>query len=62
MRDILRIGIPAAVSTTINYVGIMVLTGVVARLWHAGSRGLRAGHAVDFLLLSFAFSASAPPC
>lgn len=59
MRDILRIGIPAAVSTTINYVGIMVLTGVVARLGTPDLAAYGLGTRLDFLLLSFAFGVSA---
>ncbi len=55
LREILRVGIPASLATTINYVGIIVLTGVVARLGdtHLAAYGL--GTRLDFLLLSFAF-------
>ena len=59
LREILRIGIPAAVSTTINYVGIMVLTGVVARLGTPDLAAYGLGTRLDFLLLSFAFGVSA---
>jgi putative MATE family efflux protein len=59
LRDILRIGIPASLSTTINYTGIMVLTGVVARLGTPDLAAYGLGTRLDFLLLSFAFGVSA---
>ena len=53
--EILRVGIPAALSTTIVYIGVMVLTGIMARLGeeHLAAYGL--GTRLDFLLLSFAY-------
>lgn len=59
LREILRIGIPSAVSTTVNYIGIMVLTGVVARLGTPDLAAYGLGTRLDFLLLSFAFGVSA---
>jgi putative MATE family efflux protein len=59
LREILRIGIPASLSTTINYVGIMILTGVVARLGTPDLAAYGLGTRLDFLLLSFAFGAGA---
>jgi putative MATE family efflux protein len=59
LRDILRIGIPASLSTTINYVGIMVLTGVVARLGTPDLAAYGLGTRLDFLLISFAFGVGA---
>lgn len=59
LREILRIGIPASLSTTINYVGIMVLTGVVARLGTPDLAAYGLGTRFDFLLLSFSFGVSA---
>jgi len=59
LREILRIGIPASLSTTINYVGIMILTGVVARLGTPDLAAYGLGTRLDFLLLSFAFGVSA---
>ncbi|HZR81095.1 MAG TPA: MATE family efflux transporter [Candidatus Binatia bacterium] len=59
LREILRIGIPSSLSTTINYVGIMVLTGVVARLGTPDLAAYGLGTRLDFLLLSFAFGVSA---
>jgi putative MATE family efflux protein len=59
LREILRIGIPASLSTTINYTGIMVLTGVVARLGTPDLAAYGLGTRLDFLLLSFSFGVSA---
>jgi putative MATE family efflux protein len=59
LKDILRIGIPASLSTTINYVGIMILTGVVARLGTPDLAAYGLGTRLDFLLMSFAFGVSA---
>src|SRR5690606_3268784 len=53
------IGIPASLSTTINYVGVMVLTGVVARLGTPDLAAYGLGTRLDFVLLSFAFGVSA---
>jgi putative MATE family efflux protein len=55
IAEILRVGVPASLSTIINYTGLMVLTGVVARLGkpHLAAYGL--GTRLDFLLLSFAY-------
>jgi len=55
LLEILRVGIPASLSTTINYVGIMVLTGVVARLGKGDLAAYGLGVRLDFLLLSFAY-------
>ncbi len=55
LAEILRVGIPATLSTTINYVGIMVLTGVVARLGKGDLAAYGLGVRLDFLLLSFAY-------
>ncbi len=55
LGEILRVGIPASLSTTINYVGMMVLTGVIARLGEAHLAAYGLGTRLDFLLLSFAF-------
>jgi putative MATE family efflux protein len=58
LREILRTGIPASLSTSINYIGIMVLTGVVARLGTPDLAAYGLGTRLDFLLLSFAFGVS----
>ncbi len=55
LREILRVGVPASLSAVINYGGVIVLTGVVARFGapHLAAFGL--GTRFDFLLLSFGF-------
>lgn len=55
LRDILRVGIPASLSTMITYMGTMVLTGVVARFGDAHLAAYGLGNRLDFLLLSFVF-------
>jgi putative MATE family efflux protein len=55
LGEILRVGIPASLSTLINYLGLMVLTGVVARLGDAHLAAYGLGTRLDFLLLSFAY-------
>jgi putative MATE family efflux protein len=57
--DILRVGIPASLSTTTNYIGMMVLTGVVARLGTGDLAAYGLGVRLDFLLISFAYGFSA---
>jgi putative MATE family efflux protein len=55
LREILRVGIPASLATSVNYIGIMILTGLLARFGdaHLGAYGLATR--MDFLLLSFAY-------
>jgi len=55
LREILRVGIPASISTTINYAGIMVLTGLLARFGDAHLAAYGLATRMDFLLLSFAY-------
>jgi len=59
LRDILRVGIPASLSTVLTYVGTMVLTGVVARFGDAHLAAYGLGTRLDFLLLSFVFGVGA---
>jgi putative MATE family efflux protein len=54
-REILRVGLPAALSASLGNVGIMVLTGVVARLGEADLAAYGLGTRLDFLLMSFAY-------
>jgi putative MATE family efflux protein len=53
--EILRVGVPASLSTSINYLAVMFLTGVVARLGDAHLAAYGLSTRLDFLLLSFAF-------
>lgn len=55
VREILRVGIPASLSTTIHYTGLMALTGLVARFGNAPLAAYGLGTRLDFLLLSFGF-------
>lgn len=55
LREILRVGIPASLSTTLNYVGIMILTGLLARFGDAHLAAYGLATRMDFLLLSFAY-------
>jgi len=59
LRDILRVGIPASMSTVITYLGTMVLTAVVARFGDAHLAAYGLGTRFDFLLLSFVFGVGA---
>jgi Na+-driven multidrug efflux pump len=59
LGEILRIGIPASISTTIHNVGTMVLTGVVARLGVSDLAAFGLGTRLDFLLISFAYGLAA---
>ena len=55
LAAILRVGIPASLSTTVNYAGMMVLTGVLARFGEAHLAAYGLGTRLDFLLMSLAF-------
>jgi putative MATE family efflux protein len=55
LGEILRVGVPASLSTIINYAGLMILTGVVARLGTAHLAAWGLCTRFDFLLMSFAF-------
>jgi putative MATE family efflux protein len=58
-REILRVGVPAALSTSVANVGLMALTGVVARLGEADLAAYGLATRFDFLLMSFAYGFSA---
>lgn len=55
VREILRVGIPAALSTIVANVSIMVLTGVLARFGEDDLAAYGLGTRLDFLLLSFCY-------
>ncbi len=59
MREIVRVGVPAALSTSINNVGLMVLTAVVARLGKADLAAYGLGTRLDFVLMSFGYGVGA---
>jgi len=58
-REILRVGIPAAASTSINNIALMALTAVVARLGESDLAAYGLGTRLDFVLMSFAYGVSA---
>ena len=55
VREILRVGIPAALSASVTNVGLMALTGVVTRLGTADLAAYGLGTRLDFLLMSFGY-------
>ncbi|HVN87462.1 MAG TPA: MATE family efflux transporter [Candidatus Binatia bacterium] len=59
LREILRVGIPASVSTVIGYVSIMVLTGVLARFGQAHLAAYGLGTRLDFLMLTLVYGCGA---
>ena len=59
VREILRVGVPAALSTSVSNVGLMALTAVVTRLGAADLAAYGLGTRLDFLLMSFGYGLSA---
>ncbi|HJQ83080.1 MAG TPA: MATE family efflux transporter [Candidatus Binatia bacterium] len=55
VREILRVGVPAAVSMSVSNLGLMALTAVVARLGDADLAAYGLGTRLDFLLMSFGY-------
>jgi Na+-driven multidrug efflux pump len=55
LREIVRVGVPAALSTSINNIGLMVLTAVVAHLGAADLAAYGLGTRLDFVLMSFGY-------
>jgi putative MATE family efflux protein len=55
LAEILRVGIPASLGNIVNYVGLMVLTGIVARFGSAHLAAYGLGTRLDFLLLSLVY-------
>jgi putative MATE family efflux protein len=58
-REILRVGVPAAVSTSTNNLGLMALTAVVTRLGTADLAAYGLGTRLDFVLMSFGYGVGA---
>src|SRR5436853_411807 len=59
VREILRVGVPAALSTSVSNVGLMALTAVVTRLGAADLAAYGLGTRLDFLLMSFGYGLAA---
>jgi putative MATE family efflux protein len=55
IRDILRVGVPASLSTLTNYVGLLLLTAVVARYGTHEIAAFGLGTRLDFVILTLAF-------
>jgi len=55
MRDILRVGIPASLATLTNYLGLLLLTAIVARYGTHEIAAFGLGTRLDFLILTLAF-------
>lgn len=55
VREILRVGVPAALSTSVNNFGLMALTAVVTRLGAPDLAAYGLGTRLDFLLMSFGY-------
>jgi putative MATE family efflux protein len=55
LGEILRVGIPASLGTVVTNLGIMALTGIVARHGDAALAAYGLGVRFDFLLFSFAY-------
>jgi putative MATE family efflux protein len=58
-REILRVGVPASLATSLGNLGIMVMTGVLTRLGEADLAAYGLGTRCDFVLLSFAYGVGA---
>ena len=59
VREILRVGVPAALATSVNNAGLMVLTAVVARLGTSDLAAYGLGTRLDFVLMSLAYGVAA---
>jgi MATE family, multidrug efflux pump len=55
LREILRVGVPAATATSVSNLGLMALTAVVTRLGKAHLAAYGLGTRLDFLLMSFGY-------
>jgi len=59
VREILRVGVPSALSTSVANFGLMALTAVVTRLGAADLAAYGLGTRLDFLLRSFGYGSGA---
>jgi Na+-driven multidrug efflux pump len=59
LTEILRVGVPAALSAALNYIALVVLTGTVARFGNAHLAAYGLGTRLDFLLFSLGFGVAA---
>jgi putative MATE family efflux protein len=59
VTEILRVGVPAALSAGLNYIALVVLTGTVARFGNHYLAGYGLGTRLDFLLFSLGYGVAA---
>jgi putative MATE family efflux protein len=57
--EILRVGVPAALSAALSYLSLLILTGTVARFGNADLAAYGLGSRLDFLLFSLGFGVAA---
>ncbi len=55
LAEILRVGVPASLGTLLNYLGMMVLTGIMTRFGTAELAAYGLGCRFDFLLLTICY-------
>jgi len=55
IRDILRVGVPASLATLANYLGLLLLTAIVARYGTNEIAAFGLGTRLDFLIITLAF-------
>jgi len=59
VTEILRVGVPAALSAGLNYIALVILTGTVARFGNHYLAGYGLGTRLDFLLFSLGYGVAA---
>lgn len=59
IREILRVGVPASLSAALNYLGLIILTGTVARHGNHYLAAYGLGTRLDFLLYTLGFGVAA---
>lgn len=59
VMEILRVGVPASLSAGLNYVALIILTGVVARSGNQYLAGYGLGTRLDFVLFTLGFGVAA---
>jgi len=57
--EILRVGVPAALSAALSYISLLILTGTIARFGTADLAAYGLGSRLDFLLFSLGFGVAA---
>jgi MATE family, multidrug efflux pump len=55
IREILRVGVPASLATLANYLGLLILTAIVAHYGRSDIAAFGLGTRLDFLIITLAF-------